>query len=81
MIVSELKVNADKKKVMMLNGEEEMECEVRVDGMRLEHVSEYKYFGCALDESSTDDAEYRRKVVSGRKVTNDTRSLVNGRGL
>ena len=33
-----------------------------------------------LDESGTDDAEYRRKVASGRKVTGAIRSLVNPRG-
>ena len=44
-----LKANADKSKVMVLNGEEELECEVNVDGIRLEHVSEIKYLGCVLD--------------------------------
>ena len=34
-----LKVNADKNKVMVLNGEEGLECENNVDGIRLEHVS------------------------------------------
>ena len=28
-----------------------LECEVYVDGIRLEHVSEFKYLGCVLDES------------------------------
>ena len=45
-----LKVNADKNKVMVLNGEEGLECEVNVDGIYLEHVSEFKYLGCVLDE-------------------------------
>ena len=40
-----LKVNAGKSKVMVLNGEEELECEVYVDRIRLEHASEFKYFG------------------------------------
>ena len=31
-----LKANADKSKVTMLNGEEELECEVCADGMQLE---------------------------------------------
>ena len=48
------KVNACKSKVMVLNGEEGLESEVHVDEIRLEYVSEFKYFGCALDESSTD---------------------------
>ena len=39
-----LKFNAGKSKVMELNGEEGLECEVHVDGIRLEHVSECKYF-------------------------------------
>ena len=52
----ELKVNAGKSKVMVLNGEEGLECEVHVDGIHLEHVSELKYLGCVLDESGTDGA-------------------------
>ena len=39
-----LKVNASKSKVILLGGEEGLECEVCVDGIRLEHVSELKYF-------------------------------------
>ena len=46
-----LKFNAGKSKVMLLGGEEGLENEVCVDGMRLEHVSEFKYFGCVLDLS------------------------------
>ena len=34
-----LKVNAGKGKVMVLGGEERLECEIYVDGMRFEHVS------------------------------------------
>ena len=34
-----MKVNAGKNKVILLNGEEGLECEVRVDCIRLEHVS------------------------------------------
>ena len=45
-----LKVNAGKSKVMVLNGEEELECEVHVGGIRIEHISEFKYLGCVLDE-------------------------------
>ena len=37
----------------VFGGEEELECEVCVDELRLEHVSEFKYFGCVLDESGT----------------------------
>ena len=36
-------VNASKSKVMILNGEEGLECEVHVGGICLEHVSEFKY--------------------------------------
>ena len=41
-----LKVNADKSKMMVLNGEERWECDIYVDGIRLEHISEFKYLGC-----------------------------------
>ena len=58
-----------------------MECEVHVDGIRLEPVSEFKYLGCLLDESCTDGAECCRKVVSERMVASAIRFLVNARGL
>ena len=43
-----LKVNADKSMVMILNGEEGLECEVRVHRVQLEHASEFKEMGCVL---------------------------------
>ena len=49
-----LKVNGGKSKVMVLNGEEGLKCEVHVDGILLEHISEFKYLGCVLDKSGTD---------------------------
>ena len=51
-----LKVNAGKSMVMILNGEERLKCEVHVNGIHLEHVSEFKYLGCVLNESGTDGA-------------------------
>ena len=39
----DLKANAGKSKVMFLGGEEGLECEVCVDGICLEHVSEFNY--------------------------------------
>ena len=47
------KVNAAKSKMMVRNGEEGLECEVHVDVILLEHVSEFKYLGCVLDELGT----------------------------
>ena len=66
---------------MMLNGEEGLECEIRVDWMQLEHVSEFKYFRYVLDESGTNEAECRRKEASRRRIGGAIRSLVNARGL
>ena len=42
-----------------------IECEVCLDRIRLEHVSEFIYLGCVLDESGTYEAEFSRKVASG----------------
>ena len=56
-----LKINAGKSKVIVLGGEEGLECEVYVDGIRLEHVSEFKYLGCILDESGADEAGCSRR--------------------
>ena len=66
---------------MVLGGEEGLECEVCVDGMRLEHLSEFKYLGYDLNEAGTDEAECRRKVASGRRVAGTIRSMVNSRSL
>ena len=49
--------------------------------MRLEHVSKFKYLGCVLDESGTDEAECRRKLASERRVGDAIRPLFNGKGL
>ena len=65
----------------LLGGEEGLECEICIDRIHLDHVSEFKYLGCVLDESGTDEAECQRKVLSGRMVEGTTRSLVNARGL
>ena len=54
---------------------------VYVDGIRLEHFSIFKYFGCVLNESDTDGAECIRKMESGRRVAGTIRSLVNARDL
>ena len=54
--------------MMVLNGEEGLEYNVHVDGIFLEHVLEFKYFGCVWHESGTDEAECSRKSASGRRV-------------
>ena len=51
-----LKVNAGKSKVMVLGGEEGLECEFCI-----EHVSEF-LICCVLHESGTNEAECSRKV-------------------
>ena len=78
---SGLKVNAGKSKVMVLNREAGLEREVHVDGIRLKHVSEFKYLGYVLNESGTDGAECSKNVASGRRVAGTIRSLVNARDL
>ena len=76
-----LKVNADKSKVMVLNGEERLEWEVYVDRICLENVSEFKYLVYVLNKSGADGAECSRKVASRRTVAGAIRSLVNAKDL
>ena len=66
---------------MVLNGKEGLECEVHVDGIRLEHVSEFKYLGCVFDASGANGAECSRKVGSKGRIAGTIRSLVNARDL
>ena len=61
-----LKVNAGKVKVMVLEGKMGLECDVCVDGIRLEYMLKFKYLGCVLDELGIDEAKCRRKVGSER---------------
>ena len=64
-----LKVNVDKGKGMVLEGEEGSVCEIIVDGRQFEHVSKFKYMGFVLDGSVTDVSECcRRKVISLRSL-------------
>ena len=44
-------------------------------------MSEFKYLGCVLDESGTDEAECHRKVVSERRAAAAIKSLVNSMDL
>ena len=44
------------------------DCKIYIDRICLEDVSEFKYLGCFLNESSTDEAESSMKVESGRRV-------------
>ena len=55
----ELKVSAVKSRVMVLNGEEGLECEVYVDRIRLEHVSEFNIWGVFW----TNKAQMRQNAV------------------
>ena len=73
--------NGGKRMEMVLGGEEGLECEVCLDEIHLEHVSEFKYLGCVLDESGTDEADCSRKMASGRRVAGVIRYLINGRSL
>ena len=66
---------------MVLNGEEGLECKVHLDGMWLEHVSQFKYMDCVLDVLGINEAECFRKVASERRVAGAIRSLVNPRDL
>ena len=76
-----MKVNAGKSKEMVLYGGEGLQCEVHIDGIRFEHVSEFKYLGYVLVESGTYGAECNRMVASGRRFAGAIRSLANARDL
>ena len=58
-------------KSMLLGREEGFWCEIHVDGTQLEQISEFKYLGCVLNKSGTDDVECCRKVACRWKVADD----------
>ena len=55
--------------------EEGLECEVHVDGIRLELVSKFKNLGCVWDKAGIDGAECSMKVAGA------IRSLFNSSDL
>ena len=55
-----------KSKVMIMNGEEGLECEIHVDGVRLEHAFESKYLGCCFGRSRYRWGRMYLKVASGK---------------
>ena len=63
--------------MMGVGGKDGLECEVLVERKCLELVLEFKYLGCVLDESCTNEADCSRKVASGRRVAGAIRCLVN----
>ena len=76
-----LKINSGKSKVMVLGVEKVLECVVCVNGISLEHVLEFKYLRCVLNESGADETEFSRKVVSEGRAAGGIRSLLNARSL
>ena len=56
-------------------------CQVHVDGICLEHVSEFKYWDVFWMNTGTDEAECSWNVANGRRVVSAIRSLVNARDL
>ena len=70
------KVNPGNSKVMIMKGDEGLECEVHKDGICLGHVFDFKYLECVLDKAGTYGTEFSRKVASGRSVACAIRSLV-----
>ena len=55
----------------LLNG---LVCEVRVDGTRVEYVSEFKYFWSVFHESGIDYVVCCRKLSSWRKFSGTIKS-------
>ena len=41
--------------MMVLGGDEELECKVCIHGILLEHILEFKYLGCVLDKYGKDE--------------------------
>ena len=52
----DLKVNADKSKLMVLCEEDGLVCEALVNGMWLDQMAEFKYLGYILGESGGADS-------------------------
>jgi hypothetical protein len=76
-----LKMNADKCKVMVFERSGESECEITIDGEVLEVVNEFKYLGSVLEKKGGCDRDVNNRVVHGRRVAGIMSKIVNKHGL
>ena len=63
-----LKFSAGKNKVMVLGGEEGLECKIMWIGYNWRECQELKYLGCVLDESVADVTGVIRRWLVGGKL-------------
>ena len=63
----DLKANANRSRVMVLEREEGFACEKSVDGKQLKTILGFKYLGLVLYDSGTDGVECCMKVANGMK--------------
>ena len=57
--------------MVVVNVDEELECEVHVYKIHLEHVSEFKYLGCWMNQVQMEQCSRR---MNGRRVAGAIRS-------
>ncbi len=63
-----LKVNANKSKVMVFERGESTECSVRLDEESLEKIGKFKYLGSVLNKDGNIEDEVLERVQQGRRV-------------
>ena len=92
-----LKVNAEKSKVMVFERmerdtvdfecpyrvvrEEALHTRVKLNGVVMEEVREFKYLGSVFSKHGTMEAETRERALQGRKVVGAVGSVMRGRSV
>jgi hypothetical protein len=76
----DLKINVSKTKIVIF-GEENGECECRLNNERVEIVNEFVYLGRVFEKSGSMDGEINRRVCAGRKVVGTMAKLTRSKCL
>ena len=76
-----LKVNANKSKVMVFERNEATECGVMLDGVEMENVRVFKYLGSVLSKDGSLEEEVRERVQQGRKVAGSLKAVIRNRAV
>ena len=74
-----LKVNANKSKVMVFERSEDTECRVSLEGEEMENVRVFKYLGSVMSKDGSLEEEVRERVQQGRKVAGSLKAVIKNR--
>ncbi|GBP71599.1 hypothetical protein EVAR_10812_1 [Eumeta japonica] len=77
-----MKVNIDKTKVIVVErGESVTECDILIEGQKVEQVKEFVHLGSLFTNDSKHDSDIERRVNAGNKVNGALLAIMNSKSV